>query len=286
MKFDCIVGNPPYGLRTNYIHLNIMQKSLSVCRGRLVFIMPSKPITRKMEKWYDVFKNAVCTNIEVVGKEVFGGTDMDNTAIYYCNRNESPDNYCRKLDADLYCLMPDAARILIDGLSKKEQIHIYSHLHDRNPVSVERCIRQIKRDDIYYLNINRFFGSFGGNWISGKMRDVGILNREEEKEYVSKNHNAKNIIGCPSVEYGENLKRLMADGLVLRFGLWYTQNTRNILQEQLRYVPDIDYTHITTDEELLYECGFTKEETNKVMDYLKNFDFSQSRNDLIRDFRK
>ena len=44
--------------------------------------------------------------------------------------------------------------------------------------------------------------------------------REEEKEYVLNNRNTKNIIGCPNKQYGENLKYLMTEGLVLRFGLW------------------------------------------------------------------
>lgn len=232
-----------------------------------------------------MFKNAVCNNIEVVGKEVFKNTEMDNTAIYYCDRNEDPKNYCKKLDVDIYSKLPEEGRIIMDWLAKFTPITMYSHLHDRCRISVDRCIRQLN-DDIYYLNVNRFNGSFGANWISRKMRNIGILDWEEEKEYLLNNRSAKNIIGCPNKQYGENLKYLMTEGLVLRFGLWVTQSKRQILQPQFRYVPDIDYTNINTDEELLTACGFTPDEIEKVMKYLENFDFSKNRNDIIRNYNK
>ncbi len=261
-----------------------MRNSLDHCTEILSFIMPSKPITQRLEdKWYDMFVNAVCTNIEVCEKSVFPETVMDNTAIYYCNRNEDPKNYCKKLDVDIYSKLPEEGRIIMDGLAMFSPITMYSHLHDRCRISVDRCIRQLN-DDIYYLNVNRFNGSLGAIWISRRMREIGILDREEEKNYVLNNRSTKNIIGCPNKLYGENLKYLMTEGLVLRFGLWVTQSKRQILQPQFRYVPDIDYTNINTDEELLKTCGFTEEDITKAMDYLKKFDFKQNRNELVRGY--
>ena len=74
----------------------------------------------------------------------------------------------------------------------------------------------------------------------------------------------------------------MLNGFVLRYSLWLKQGDRHIYQPQFRYVPDIDYTNIDTDEKLLSECGFTSDEIEKVMNYLKDFDFTQSRNDFVR----
>ena len=74
----------------------------------------------------------------------------------------------------------------------------------------------------------------------------------------------------------------MVNGLVLRYALWLTQRNQNIANQQFKYVPDLDYTNIHTDEELLSVCGFTPEEIEKMMDYLKHFDFSKNRNDVVR----
>ena len=75
----------------------------------------------------------------------------------------------------------------------------------------------------------------------------------------------------------------MSNGLVLRYSLWYTQRNQDVSTKQFKYVPDIDYTNIHNDEELLTECGFTDEEIEKVMDYLESFNFNDSRNDKIMD---
>ena len=76
----------------------------------------------------------------------------------------------------------------------------------------------------------------------------------------------------------------MVNGLVLRYSLWLTQINQNITNPQFKYVPDLDYTNIHTDEELLSICGFTPEEISQVMDYLRNFDFSKNRNDVVREY--
>ena len=86
MKFDIVVGNPPYGVRTDYTHLKIMKTVLPLCTDKLTFIMPSKPIIQQLDingVWFKMFKKAVCTDIQTVSKKMFPNITMDNnTAIY------------------------------------------------------------------------------------------------------------------------------------------------------------------------------------------------------------
>ena len=132
MKFDIVVGNPPYGVAQKgsspNLHLKIMNSIIKFCTNKLVFIMPSKPIVVQLqEPWFSIFKNAVCNKIEVVGKDVFKGTDMDNTAIYYCDRNDDPKNYCKKLDVDkvIYNMIDsDAHRLFLKMFDEIEQMYI------------------------------------------------------------------------------------------------------------------------------------------------------------------
>lgn len=76
----------------------------------------------------------------------------------------------------------------------------------------------------------------------------------------------------------------MLNGLVLKYSLWVVQDNQAVYQAEFKYVPDVDYSKINTDEELLSVCGFTPEEIEKTMDYLKHFDFSKNRNDVIRKY--
>ena len=253
--------------------------------------MPSKPIVSQLqEPWFSIFKNAVCNKIEVVGKDVFKGTDMDNTAIYYCDKNDDPKNYCKKLDVDnaIYnAIDSDAHRLFIDKMGRMKQMTIYfifgSKTYYENNLNnfIEKS--NIKK---FYLNVNRATRKPGGEtqWLSDTLEHINILSRDDEIEFCKKHTKRKNIIECPTKEYGENLKNLMLNGLVLRYSLWLKLTHQEIFNEQFEYVPDVDYKDIKTDEELLSVCGFTDDEIENVIDYLKTFNFSTNRNNVIRDY--
>lgn len=78
----------------------------------------------------------------------------------------------------------------------------------------------------------------------------------------------------------------MENGYVLRYSVWLTQTNQHIYNGNYRYVPDVDYGSIDSDEKLLEACGLSGEEICRVMTYLKGFDFSTRRNDLIRNGMK
>ena len=297
MKFDIVVGNPPYGERPSGIsatlHLQIMKTVLDFCTDKLCFIMPSKPITSQLDKngiWYNMFKNAVCTDVEVVKKDTFKNTTMDDTAIYYIDRKPG-SQFCKKFDVDytIYNVIDDDAhKLFIDKMGKFDSLQIFRtyNVVEKNDETqlkknVEKWVSEMS-DDKYYLNINRANGSLCGKLISGDLVSVGILNKEEEHQFMYKHTSVKNILQCPTKKYGENLKNLMIYGKVLRYGLWLTQTNQNVYQGQLKYVPDIDYTTIDTDEKLLSVCGFSDDEIKVIMKYLKDFDFTRNRNDVVR----
>ena len=296
MKFDVIVGNPPFGVAQKgsspNLHLIIMNYVLKFCTNKLVFIMPSKPIVVQLqEPWFSIFKNAVCNEIEVVSKDTFSGINMDNTAIYYCDRNDKPENYCKKLDVDkvIYNMIDsDAHRLFIDKMGRMSELKI-SYIFGSKTYYENNLESFITKSNIkkFYLNVNRVStepGKGETQWFSNILKKVGVLTKDEEIEFCKEHTKRKNIIECPSKEYGENLKNLMLNGLVLKYSLWLLQDNQAIYQEEFKYVPNVDYSKINTDEELLSICGFTPEEIEKMMDYLKHFDFSKNRNDVVREY--
>ena len=102
--------------------------------------------------------------------------------------------------------------------------------------------------------------------------------------YARENYGkVKAIIECPSIKYGENLKNLLINDKVLRYGLWLTQTSQNMNDEVYKYFPDINYTKITDDESLLKECHLSEIEINKILTYLKDFNFLQNRNKIVRE---
>lgn len=289
MKFDIVVGNPPYDIGQSEIHLKIMDTILHFCKDKLNFILPSKPITQQLKpKWYNMFKNAVCNNIDVIPKEMFKDTNMEDIAIYYCDRHETPENYCKKLDVNniIYNMIDNEAhKLFLDKIGIIEHLDIdymfvNKHYYEEN----YNNFLTTAKNDCYYLNVNRANGSLGAHWISGELKKVDILTKEEELEFCKKHTAVKNIIECPTKEYGENLKNLMINGFVLRYSLWLLQKNQGIYGPEFKYVPDVDYTNIHNDVELLITCEFTPDEIEKVMKYLEDFDFKQNRNDIVRSY--
>ena len=255
--------------------------------------MPSKPIVRRLnDKWYKMFVNAVCTNIETVGKEMFPNTTQDNTSIFYCDRKANPEDYCKKLDVDdrIYDAISDEGRLFIDKMSKFNPKTISFYYGSRKTIDEEiERVTEVLKDDKYYLNVNRAGikpGEGISQWISSVLEKTGILTKDEEIDFCKEHTKKKVLLECPNKEYGENLKSLMINGLVLRYSLWLTQIDQAIYQAQYKYVPDIDYTEIDTDEKLLSKCGFTELEVEKIMTYLKDFDFTQNRNELVRGIKE
>ena len=304
MKFDICVGNPPYGAdkkgSSRFLHYMILKTALTFCSDKLTFIMPSKPIVAQLEdKWFNVFKNAVCTHIEVVSKAAFPNTTMDKTAIYYCDINASPNDYDKQLDVDkkIYnAIDAEGHRLFIDGMKKMESLKISIPVGSKTKEDDLENVKKKTKDDKWYLNVNRAGikpdkwylnvsranGAFGAQWFSPVLAKEDVKTRDEEIKFCEIHNKTKNIIECPTKEYGENLKSLMINGLVLRYSLWLTQTNQAMKKPVFRYVPDVKYDDIHNDSELLSACGFSEDEIKVVMTYLKDFDFTRNRNDVVR----
>ena len=293
MKFDIILGNPPYGMRVKGsmadLHLRIMKSVLDLCTDKLCFIMPSKPITQQLDdKWYNIFVNAVCTDITTIDKKVFPKNIMEDVAIYYIDKNASPNDYDKQLDVNdkIYNSIEDEGKLFMDKMSKFESLKLFTTFTTYPDKKSEdaKINNTIKKMDPskFYLNTNRANGAFGAKLISGKLEGIGVLTKDEEGEFIKSHVGEKNLIQCPSKEYGENLEYLMTKGRVLRYSLWLMQTNQHIYQSQYKYIPDVKYENIHSDEELLKVCGFSDDEIKNEMIYLNGFDFSRNRNKEVR----
>ena len=121
-------------------------------------------------------------------------------------------------------------------------------------------------------------------WITDSFYELGIRNYDEELEIFTPDEKRKVVIECYSVQFGKNLQKLFRTGLVFKYALWLTQTSRSLTVNQFKYIPSLDYSKIDNDLDLLLACGFTREEADTVLTYLSTFDFTQNRNDMVRDF--
>lgn len=256
--------------------------------------MPSKPIIQQLENdsvWMKMFKEAVCTDIQTVKKGTFKNTNMDATAIYYCDRKiKDIEKYCKKLNVEdvLYSAISDEGKLFMDKFQEfyNKGNKCIKPLIGWDRRNKEKYPKLIKSGH-YYLSVNRAGikpGTGIPNWISGELEKLGILDSDNEISDLEDRTKQINIVDCPNEQYGKNLKTLMIDCLVLRYGLWLQQANQEMKKRVFKYVPAIDYTEIDTDEKLLSACGFSDTEIKRILNYLKDFYFKTSRNDTIRDY--
>ena len=288
MKFDICVGNPPYGKKkqgTYDIHFKIMNTILPICKDKLTFIMPSKPLYSKVsDNWYNMLKNAVCVDIKPQSKSVFKGTEMEQTAIYYCDRNEIPENYCKKLDVEdnFINTLNETEKKFVKYMTSKGNLEIFKSfkLSERDKDKIVSGIILSLKPDKYYLNTMKANGAMGAKWLSDDLEKYNVLTSSQEEEYIKTHTETRNIFECPNEDYGKNLLNLMSKGKLLRFSLWLTQHNQDILQHCCKFLPNVNYSEIDSDKKLLKELGCTNpEEQKEILDYVNNFDFTQRRND-------
>ena len=303
MKFDVVVGNPPYGMdkkgSSRFLHYMIMKTALDFCEdinGKLCFIMPSKPILKQMDDpWYSIFTNAVCTKIDVQDKSIFKSTKMEDPAIFYCERGVSPDKHCKKLDVN--------ERFNNDLMTETEKK--YAKYFDTGDTMFKNTLRYRPKSDApkgfdvyfetvkawmtkkYFININNASGTFKGDkynpgsWVSPVCDRIGVATYDDELNFLLENDSRKMILQFNDYNAAKNLFELLHHP-IMRFGLWLQQYSQDMQVYCYKYFPDIDYSEIDTDEKLLNVLGCKDStERKEILDYVNTFNFNEKRNDRL-----
>ena len=302
-KFDIVLMNPPYGMRTDTIHLKFVDKCLNICNKQVV-VMPFKFITKE-SKIYDKYKKSwksYLHTVEEVDSKLFEDTAMENVAIYlFEKQNENIKintingneyiindlfNYKASINSDID---NDILKYLYND-HIKENVVWGGGLGKYNTTSLEKQ-GITDKDQIYEIqkkaiedssnNINKLkdkhtyllLSHVTGNVFFSKTAGVICKNIDEIIDHALKYKFGKGfeIMGFESIKQAENCKEAMQHPL-LRFGLIKAHPGLDITpRKSYRYVPDIDWTddRVKTDEGLLEVCGCPKDKCKEYANYCK-----------------
>lgn len=286
MKFDVIVGNPPYGrdkIGSRLLHFRILGTSYGVLGDTLCFVMPSKCLYDvRMRKERVLLKKMGCVRTEVVDSSAFGGTQMPDPAIYLCRKgSKETDDRLRVYDS---IFENDIERRVFELMDTGKTMYDHTVLvygdwnKDYYNWNKEKDLKKMGRYK-WFINVSYANYNENGEWIAQKaLKDVGVLGYDEEMEFIRKDKTTKTVMGLIDRQAADNVWNLLHTNL-FRFCLWICQDDRNMKRKAWRLFPDLDYSVIGNETELLEALGCGEDEIGEILEYMGNFDFEKKRKD-------
>ena len=304
MKFDYIVGNPPFGSAGgDTLHLKCLDLVYDKFTKNMIIIMPWGFVTKdtcSFKKYQIKFAPKLQYVKEILGNN-FEGTNMASAAIYEFTNEESEmiiledlsGNKTEKSDLTNISLFTPYEEEIIKYLESQGQQLIkcgggHSHctkqslirkgITDEQKINelIEQNIKEncksIYKDKIY-LTCNCFNGSMNAKYFSSKNGNIyysleSLINMFKERKIS----NGYNVLIFNSVNAAENCK-LSLQNYLLRFTCYKTQKDQSMGNKVYKYVPAIDWEdeRCLTDEGLLEMCGCPKDKAKEYAEYVKNY---------------
>lgn len=303
MKFDYIVGNPPFGsVGGDTLHLKCLDKVYDLFTKKMLMIMPLGFVTKdtRSNKKYQIKFAPKLQYVKEVAGNNFEGTSMFSAAIYEFNNNISKTtiiedingNTIEKDDLTNISKFNEYEKEIIKYLESKGKQEGtwaggHSHCTKRslekqgitNPSKVQELInknildnsKQLK-DNKVYLMINAANGGMNGTAISPKMGNIFDNLTDLKNEFIKRNQSTGyNVLIFNTKKEAENCKIALKNPL-LRFTIYRMQNDQNMgFNRAYKYIPNIDWEddRVKTDEGLLEVCGCPKDKCKEYAEYCK-----------------
>jgi len=310
MKFDYIVGNPPFGsVGGDTLHLKCVDKVYDLFTKKMLMIMPfgfATKDTGSFKKFQDKFKNKLQYVKEVAGSN-FEGTHMASAAIYEFTNKETTNiiiedlsgskivkenlfeiSYFNEYENEFMCYIINNGTQKIIGdcgrlNSWKKQVQGLNDDDYKNKlfeiIETTSSFKKLKKEynensNIYGLLVNRVNGACNGKYLTPNNGQI----LSSYNDFVNHFYNNPLGIGYNCLLFNsfisaENCKKALQNSL-LRFICFKLQIDHNMVAGRVyKYIPAINWEdpRCTTDEGLLEMCGCPKDKAREYAEYVKNY---------------
>ena len=303
MKFDYIVGNPPFGsVGGDTLHLKCLDMVYDKFIKKMLIIMPWGFVTkdtRSFKKYQIKFAPKLQYVKEIAGNN-FEGTCMGSAAIYEFTNEETETtiledlsgNKTEKSDLTNISLFTSYEEEIIKYLKSKGSQFIIGcggtnkRQKELNKIPESEWYNFLKNNIIKSCKSikNEKYNSYlivcarngGMNGIAINSQTGKIFNSYETilnyfiEQFVS---NGYNVLCFNSNKAAENCKIALQNPLI-RFTIYKTQIDNALYaNKHYKYVPAINWEdeRCLTDEGLLEMCGCPKDKAKEYAEYVKNY---------------
>ena len=307
MKFDYIIGNPPFGsVGGDTLHLKCLDMVYDKFTKKMIIIMPWGFVTKdtKSFKKYQIKFAPKLQYVKEIAGNNFEGTCMPSAAIYEFTNEENEmtvledlsGNKTEKSDLTNISKFNEYENEIVKYLENQGQQLIvwaggcrYAKKKSLNRKGIfdEKQINKLLNEEIIknsqhlyeyksktFLITNEANGGMNGTFMSSKVglifNNVDDLIRLLIERAVSSGYT---IILLNSIKSAENCKTALKNPL-LRFTCYKTQLDQSMgINRVYKYIPAINWEdeRCLTDEGLLEMCGCPKDKAKEYAEYVKNY---------------
>ena len=302
MKFDYIVGNPPYddgiskGLQKN-LHLKCIEKCLNIFTSKMIIVMPIKFIQNNSEKlkyFKNIFNNTL-KSVKEYNSNYFVGTGMPNVAVYEFDKNKKYDdcieiqyinnniikiqsllnnNYDSNITEILSYLETDKNYMnwLYLGSDKNNLFNSYNNQINIKLPKQNRYKNLIKSNNPSFIVCNAANGGMTGTYFTQKTNYVCEGSMNLINYLINRGGAVATILYFNNLICANNCK-LALERPLLRFACYISQIDQNMKGRVYKYIPAIDWEdeRCLTDEGILEMCGCPKDKAKEYAEYVKNY---------------
>ena len=299
MKFDYIIGNPPYadGKGVKNLHLECVNYCVDMFNNKMVIVMPItflKQSNTKINKFKKAFDSSLIEVTEYKST-IFEGTTMPNIGVYVFDKSKKADDkinihYLRKHTLTLSSLLDgiydkttnDILSYLETG--KEYSKHIYTAVDKKklkycyNLILKERLPKQKRYKNLIhvenpsYIVCNGANGSMTGTYFTPNTNFICEGTDNMVEKMVERGGTVATILFFNSLKEAENCKKAMMRPL-LRFACYIAQFGQNMRYGVYKYIPNIDWENpkCLTDEGILEMCGCSPNVAKEYATYAKEY---------------
>ena len=299
MKFDYIIGNPPYadGKGVKNLHLECVNYCVDMFNNKMVIVMPItflKQSNTKINKFKKAFDSSLIEVTEYKST-IFEGTTMPNIGVYVFGKSKKADDkinihYLGKHTLTLSSLLDgiydkttndilsyletgkDYSKHIYTSVDKKKLKYCYNLILKERLPKQKRYKNLIHVENPSYIVCNGANGRMTGTYFTPKTNFICEGTDNMIEKMVERGGAVATILFFNSLKEAENCKKAMMRPL-LRFACYIAQFGQNMRYGVYKYIPNIDWENpkCLTDEGILEMCGCQSGAAKEYAAYAKEY---------------
>ncbi len=283
-KFDIVIANPPYGSGTKKLDIKFLDKALDICDGEVVFVHPASQYVdgKGQNNLYNTINKKIRPRLSSIhffnGNFIFGNDVaffVPCTITHITSIKNSDENFTfiNEINEQKIILdKGDSTKLSNFGyrkifLSFKEKIELITK-EDKNLKSIATVLgfSGDQSSKMILKNPNSFLVQFthirgGVSRERNKLHNIDFYTLFKKDKSVESGINPKNRIWFEfSTEIEANNFIKFCKTNFVRACISLVKTNANIAQNELAYIPIVDFIQEWTDEKLYAHFNITEEE--------------------------